>query len=346
METNQLYLYGITHSYYDPSQFIELKKLGLAVIQYEKISAIVAEKEYVSLLHTGKETLAHLLVDHQKVLENLMEIGFSMLIPMKLGTFSKNKNEVRKILEKGYALCIDILEKISNMVEINIAATWANFSEVLQKVVTDPAIDELRQKLLAKGISMSTADQMQIGKLIKEKLDEKAVDARQQIIGMLDAHCKDVKKHELMNDQMVANVAFFVSKSKITTFEAALDQLDKEFNGELNFKFVGPLPCYSFYTLEVVELNFAQIEQAKNELGIQKQASSKEIKQAYLAKVKLAHPDINSGNGSEACFDLINQAYQTITNYMQTVNQSSADDLFYFTEEKVMENSVLVKIRE
>ncbi len=346
METNQLYLYGITHSDYTPNQLVELKKLGLQVIEHEEISAIVAEKEYVSLLHTNKETLAHLLVDHQKVLESLMETGFSMLIPMKLGTFSKNENEIRKILEKGYTLCLDILEKISNMVEINIAATWANFNEILQKVVTDPAVDELRQKLLAKAISVSTADQMQIGKLIKEKLDEKAIQTMEQIIGLLGAHCKNIQKHEVMNDQMVANVAFLLSKSKISLFEASLDELDKEFEGELNFKFVGPLPCYSFFTLEVVELNFAQILQAKKELGIQKQASAKEIKQAYLAKVKLAHPDINSGDGNEAYFNSINQAYRIITNYMETVKQSTTDDLFYFTEEQVTQNSVLVKIRK
>ena len=346
METNQLYLYGITHNYYDPGQFIELKKLGFQVIQYEKISAIVAEKEYVSLEQTGKETLARLLIDHQKVLESLMEMGFSVLIPMKLGTYSKNKTEVRRILEIGYTLCLEILEKVGNMVEIDIAATWANFSEVLEMVVVDPEVIELREKLMLKGNSISTTDRMQIGKLVKDKLDKKGVQMKQQIVARLGIHCKDVKQHELMNDEMVANVAFLLNKAKIGSFEKTLDQLDKELNGELNFKFVGPLPCYSFYTLEVVELNFAQIELAKNELGLQKQASAKEIKQAYFKKVKLAHPDMNSGDEDKAYFNSVNNAYRTITDYMQMVKQSSTDDLFYFTEKQVNENSMLVKIKE
>lgn len=346
METNQLYLYGITHNYYDPGQFIELKKLGFQVIQYEKISAIVAEKEYVSLEQTGKETLARLLIDHQKVLESLMEMGFSVLIPMKLGTYSKNKTEVRRILEIGYTLCLEILEKVGNMLEIDIAATWANFSKVLEMVVVDPEVIDFREKLMLKSNGISTTDRIQIGKLVKDKLDKKGAQMKQQIVERLGIHCKDVKKHELMNDEMVANVAFLLNKAKVGSFEKTLDQLDKESNGELNFKFVGPLPCYSFYTLEVVELNFAQIELAKNELGLQKQASAKEIKQAYFKKVKLAHPDMNSGDEDKVYFNSVNNAYRTITNYMQMVRQSSTDDLFYFTEKQVNENSMLVKIKE
>ena len=347
METNHLYLYGITHNYYDPSQFLELKNMGLQAIQYEKISAVVAEKEYVCLSHMGKEMLARMLVDHQKVLENLLEKGFSMLIPMKLGTYVKSKTEVRRILEKGYSLCLDILEKISNMVEIDIAATWSSFNQVLLAVSSNPEVVDLKQNLLVKDTGISTSDQIQIGKLIKKKLDEKAGHVRQHIIERLGIHCMNVKIHELMNDQMVANIAFLLNKGKITLLEKTLDQLDKELKGELNFKYVGPLPCYSFYTLEIVELNFNQIEQAKNELGLQMKASAKEIKQAYLAKVKTVHPDvINSGNGNEACFTTVNKAYQTITNYLQTVRQSSSDDLYYFTEEQVNENSILVKIKE
>ena len=346
METNQLYLYGITHNYYDPGQFIELEKMGFQVIQYEKISAIVVEKEYVRLREIEKETLARLLIDHQKVLESLMEMGFSVLIPMKLGTYSKNKTEVRRILETGYVLCLEILEKNGNMVEIDIAATWANFNEVLEMVVVDPEVIEIREKLISKGVSMSTTERVQIGKLVKDKLDEKGAQMKQQIIERLRIYCKDVKQHELMNDEMVANVAFLLNKAKIDPFEKTLDQLDKELDGKLNFKFVGPLPCYSFYTLEVVELNFAEIELAKNELGLQMQASAKEIKQAYLKKVKLAHPDMNSGDEDKAYFNSVNNAYRTITNYMQMVRQSSTDDLFYFTEKQVSENSMLVKIKE
>jgi hypothetical protein len=346
MGTNQLYLYGITQNDCVTNQFIELKSLGLQVVQYEKISAIVAEKEFVSLAFAGKEKLAKMLVDHQKVLESLMEKGFSMLIPMRIGTYSETQSEVQKILERGYTLCLDILEKTGNMIEVDIAVTWRNLNNVLQTIATDPDIDKYRQELLKKGRAISSSDQIQIGKLIKKKLDEKAVETKQKIIERLKPYSNDLRQHELMNDQMVANVAFLLDKEEGGTFETAVNELDRELGGELNFKYVGPLPCYSFYTLEIVELNFSEVEDAKNELGLHVKASSKEIKHAYLSKVKSVHPDVNSGDGNEAYFTRVNKAWKIINDYMQTVKQSSSDDLFYFTEERVAENSLLVKVRE
>ncbi|MGE4587040.1 MAG: GvpL/GvpF family gas vesicle protein [Mangrovibacterium sp.] len=346
METKYLYLYGITHNDYPPEQFLELKGMGLEVVQYEKIFAIAAEKPYENLMHASKEILAGILVGHQKILERLMETGFSMLIPVKLGTWSKSKTEVREILKKGYPLCLDILEKVCNRIEVDLAVTWSNFSGLIQTVAADPEVSVFKDGLLGKANGISTADQLQIGKLVREKLDEKARDARQQIVKQLEPWCEELKRHEVMNDQMVANVAFLISKSKLASFEEALDQMDMEFKGALNFKYVGPLPCYSFYTLEVVELNFEQIEQARNALGVQERASAREIRQAYLAKVKSFHPDVNFGNGEEAYFESLTKAYHVINDYLQTVRQSSDEDLFYFTEEQVTENSFLVKIRE
>lgn len=343
MGISHFHLYGIMPSNYDPNPFIELTNLGFQIIQYEKIAAIAAEKEYASLVQTGKETLDRLQADQNKIFKSLMKAGFPLLIPMKLGTYSKNKTETLRILEKGYALCLKILEKISNMVEINVIANWTSFSQVMETVVIDPEVIELRQNLMSKGIRMSTADRTKIGTLIKNKLEEKGVRMRLQVIKSLGTYSKDVKLHQLTNDQMAANATFLVSKAEVSPFEAAIHELDKKLDGELSFKFSEPLPCYNFYVLEVVKLDFAQIELARNELGLQMQASAKEIKQAYLTKAKLAYPEMNSGNENKFDLNSIDDAYRAITNYMQAVKQSSANDLFCFTEKQVTENSVLVK---
>jgi len=345
MKTDELYLYGITNSFYAPSQFIELEKMGLDVVQYEKISAIAGKRAYINLTHTDKETLARLLLGHQQTLEKLMEAGFSMLIPVRLGTWSKDKNEIRKILKKAYPICTDILSKIGNKIEIDVVATWGSFVSVLQEISVDADVFQLKQNLMGQGDSIPVSDQMEMGKLVKAKLDEKADSIRQQITKSLEPYYQELRYHELMQDQMAANIAFLISKSKVDAFEQALGRLDQELKGELNFRCVGPLPCYSFYTLEIVELNFEQIEQAKNELGINLKASSGEIRQAYLNKVRSVHPDANSGDGNETYFAALRRAYDVINQYLQTARQASDEDLFYFTREQVEENSLLIKIK-
>lgn len=346
MATDYLYLYGITNSFYAPARLIELEKMGLDVIQYEKISAIVEKRAYINLAHTTKETLARLLLGHQQTLEKLMEAGFSMLIPVRLGTWSKDKNEIRKILKKAYPICTNILSQIGDKVEIDVVATWGSFVNVLQDISVDAEVFELKQKLIGQGDSVPISDQMQMGRLIKAKLDEKADTIRQRITKSLEPYYQELRYHEVMQDQMAANIAFLISKGKMDCFEQALDRFDQELKGELNFRCVGPLPCYSFYTLEIIELNFEQIEQAKNELGITLKASSGEIRQAYLNKVRSVHPDVNSGDGNETYFTALRHAYDVINQYLQTARQSSDEDLFYFTREQVEENSLLIKIKD
>ena len=149
-----------------------------------------------------------------------------------------------------------------------------------------------------------------------------------------------------MNDQMVTNSAFLINRNKKEKFEQVIDRLDEEYKGLLNFKLVGPLPCYSFYTIEVKELNREHVTQAKTELGLREETSESEIKKAYLEKAKLFHPDTNPGNGNEENFNRINKAYHTLLDYSTAAKQSSEDEYTSLVNEKIIENLILVKIKE
>lgn len=149
-----------------------------------------------------------------------------------------------------------------------------------------------------------------------------------------------------MNDEMVANSAFLINRNKYKKFEQAIDQLDEEYKGLLKFKLVGPLPCYSFYTIEVKELNSEYVLKAKTELGLREETSESEIKKAYLEKAKSIHPDTNLEKVNEENFNKINKAYHTLLDYSEVVRQSSKEDLIFLTKEKVKENLILVKIKE
>ena len=67
---------------------------------------------------------------------------------------------------------------------------------------------------------------------------------------------------------MICNIAFLIAKDKKEEFELALEQLDKEYTGLINFKLVGPLPPYSFATFEIKKLTPAEIAYAKAFLGL------------------------------------------------------------------------------
>jgi len=344
--TKGIYIYGIVPNFYSTTQFQLLENSGVYAVSFENISAIVSDRNGTSLDYDDRESLGHLLIHHQKTIESLRNKGFTMLIPMRLGTIVSSKGEVIKILARGYDLIIDTLKKIEHLTEIDLVVTWLDFSGILKEVSSHPEIAALKEEILKKNGEPSQLDRVKIGMLVQGKLEEKNKSVELKVLDVLSSYGLDIKIHEVMNDEMVSNSAFLIHSNNQKKFELAIERLDEEYNNILKFKLIGPLPCYSFYTLEVKSLSPEQVEQAGIVLGLNEQTSESGIKKAYLENARLFHPDTHPGNGDQDNFNRINKAYHTLLDYTAAVKQSSKQEIISLTKEKMNENLILVKIKE
>ena len=346
METKGIYIYGIVPNIYGTECFRLLKNSGVNFLSFDKISAIVSDKEIPHIDFYDRESLAHLLVHHQKTIEGIMAMGFNMILPMKLGTIVNDKEDVLRILENAHDLIISTLKKIESLTEIDMVVSWDNLSGTLNEISAQPDIIALKDDILKKTDTLSQIDKVKVGMLVQTKLNEKNKTVELKILDALSSFCLDVKIHEVMNDQMVTNSAFLINRNKKEKFEQAIDQLDEEFKGLLNFKLVGPLPCYSFSTIETKEIDLEHVALAKKELGLSDVSTESEVKKAYFKKAKLFHPDAHPNNEEEENFNSINKAYHTLLEYHTAVRQSLKDDDISLVKEKEIENLILVKIKE
>ena len=346
MASKGIYIYGIVPNFYGTDHFRSLEKSGVYAISHQNISAIVSDRETAYLDYLDRESLAHVLVHHQKTIEELMAKGFNMILPMKLGTIVHSKEEVLNILATGYNLMILSLKKIEYLTEIDMAVTWADFPKTLQEIADNPEITELKNQLLQSGTALTQVDQVKVGMLLKEKLDDRNKSVELKILEAFSSISVDIKIHEVMNDQMITNSAVLIKRNNTASFEQAIEILDEEYRGALNFKLVGPLPCYSFYTLEVKELNPEKVEKARKEFGLTEKTTEHEIKKAYLEKAKLYHPDNNQQTDDTTNFNMLKSAYQTLVDYSSAARQSGKEDFISLAKEKVVENLILVKIKD
>ena len=322
-----------------------MNESGIYTISYLHTSAIVSNSERKSVNHSDKESLGRLLVHHQRMIENLRGKGFDILIPMKLGTIVKSQEEVLKILANGHVLINKILKKIENLTEIDLSVVWAAFPDLLNEIALDPDIIAMKDEIQKRSNVSLHHEQLRLGRLMQTKIKQKTKVVELKILDELLPVCIDTKTHEMMNDEMITNSAFLIEKNKTEEFEQVINRLDKEFGGLLTFKMIGPLPCYSFYTIEVKELNPEQVVQAKKELELKEETSELEIKKAYLEKARIFHPDTH-GENKEESFNKINKAYHTLIDYSVAVRQSSKAKRISLAKEKVAEHLVLVKIKD
>ncbi|MDP2831116.1 MAG: GvpL/GvpF family gas vesicle protein [Candidatus Omnitrophota bacterium] len=353
MERKGMYIYGLLNSNANlqlsiPKELLleESESNAVYTIAYQGISALVGGSEIVDYTHMRKDILARLLVGHQTVIERVMTAQ-TTIIPMRLGTHAQDETEVRDILRKGYNLIKEVFEKINNKIEIDITATWGDLVSVIKEVGEEKEIKEFKEKLLNNPKGLTADDQMKIGFMLKNELDKKRDNYASQIEEALKTVSPDFKAHELMDDKMVVNTAFLIDKDKREDFYKKVEELNVKFDEKLNFRCVGPLPAYSFFTIEIKKMQFNEVNLARKRLGILEDRSSKDdIKKAFHRQVFISHPDRNPDKpGIEKEYDEVTRSYNILLDYAQACEQVGQGSLI-FNEDEFKKNAVLVKVRE
>jgi len=311
-------------------------------ISFQDIAAVVKDSEIVDYSHMPKDALARLLVSHQQLIEKVMTRH--TIIPMRLGTFVQSNEEVKKILASGYRTIKDIFGRVKDTVEIDVVATLNDFNSFLQEISEQQEIKQLKQSLLCKKGGVTVDDQMKVGVLVKRYLDKRKVDYADQIQAALSIVCDSFKAHDLMDDKMVLNTAFLLNHNRQKDFERRVEEVNNEFEEKLNFRCVGPLPPYSFYTLEIRKAQFKEIDWARKKLGLENDfITADEIKKAHRRSALTCHPDKNPDTPDiEKKFDEMTRAYRILLDYYQASNQTEETDGCYFNEEAFEKNAVLV----
>jgi len=316
-------------------------------IPYKGISAIISNEEIVDYTRMLKDAVARLLVRHQKVIEKIMSLGYT-IIPMRLGTFAADETDVKDILNKGYNLIKDIFKKISNKIEIDVISTWSDFVSILKEAGEEKEIKEFKESLLANPKGITVDDQMKVGIILKKALDNKREKYAFKIQSALKNVSHDLKIHELMDDKMVINSAFLINKSRQKEFYRKIESLNYEFDDKLNFRCVGPLPPYSFYTIDIEKMKFEEIDWAKKKLRLSDDFVTKnEVKKVYRKLAFSFHPDRNPNTpGIEKEFDELNKAYRILNGYGEACKQAGKEDSLSFSEEEFEKNKILVKVKD
>jgi hypothetical protein len=310
-------------------------------ISFQDIAAIVKNSLIVDYSNMPKDTLARLLVSHQQLIEKIMTKH--TIIPMRLGTFAESDGEVEQILARGYRTIKDIFERAQNAIEIDVVATINDFNFFLREVSEEEEVKQLKQSLLSTKDKVTTDDQMKVGMLVKKYLDKTKACYVAQIQSALSGVCDNFKAHDLMDDKMVLNTAFLLNHNRQKDFEQRVEDINSEFDEKFNFRCVGPLPPYSFYTLEVKKPQFEEVAWAKKRLGITNDfVTAEDIKKAHRRSALTCHPDKNPDVPDiEKKFDDMTRAYRILLDYYRASNHTGNNGC-YLNEGSFEEDAVLV----
>jgi len=315
MSDKKIYVYGFINT-------SEEKNLGYVGIEggevytqpYRDISAVVSDSPFTQFDFLPRETLLLHLAVYQAVIEKVMRNHY--IIPMKFGTVAEGKEEVKRILKKGYNRIKISAMAMGDRIELDAVAMWSNLDAVLKSIGEEEEIKKFKEEAESQSPDKNIEARISLGKMVKVSLDGKRKKYASEILGILRRKSENYLVHDVMDDSMIMNTAFLIAKDNQEIFESKVDQLDEKYHDRVNFRIVGPLPPYSFCTFEMKKTKFSDINKAREMLDLDEVSTILEIKGAYWEKGKKFHPDRYPGDvEAQKRFEDITKAYRLLSSY-------------------------------
>ena len=320
------YIYGIVNT--DRTIILDtpqtLTTQAVYVLRHNGLGAVVGDCSDIEISSLPKEDIIRFLLKHQMVVEQIMRQAD--VLPVKFGTMLATNGDVLQLLSQGRQLFSSELANMRDKVEYEVAARW-DTQKVLHDISAEDAICHARNELASRG-QVAVEDRIRLGKMVKVAMDRKRVSYRKSIIDLLDKLAVDMQINPLISDDLVMNVAFLINKRELEKFDNAVKQLNDYFNNQLDFHIIGPLPPYSFATVEVTRVVAAKIEDAMKLLGLKEACSESAVKKAYRHLAAAVHPDSHTGGeNAKSGFIMLRQASDLLISWCRAQAVTKGDFL-------------------
>jgi len=249
-------------------------------IAREGISCVVSDYSGREFGDMSREELAQCLLTHQVVMEQVVKRH--AVLPVKFGTVLATVDEVHDLITQGHPQFYLTLLWMQDKVEVDVVASWAG-GQVLEGNGTGPEIAPAEEALTGEPEPMTGA--------------QRRDSYLERMLGFLKPVSIEVQPHPQDSNGTVMSVAFLVEAANLEAFNSRVKQLNALFYNQIDFQVVGPLPPYSFATVEVARPDLVAIGEARRLLNLGEVTSELEVRKAYRRLAAEANSDHRQGNG-------------------------------------------------
>ena len=209
----------------------------VTTIPFRDLSAVVSSVPMDRYVVDSGRMLAH-----ERVLERVMQT--STVLPTRFCTVAPNAEEVRSLLRSRYPELKRLLRELDNKVELGVRARWKDLYGALREGGTP--------RELGADLGNGTED----GPLPIEGVRRVALERkRSELRELLLARLRNLSLRHCLNrtygDDMIMNAAFLVDRTREKDLDHAVEALASEYEATIEFKYVGPVPPYSFVNIVI-----------------------------------------------------------------------------------------------
>jgi len=250
MSLERKYIYGIIEEA-KPMRFsfLGVGDAEVYTINHRELAAVVSDTALEEIDPTRKDVRAHTVVQDE-LLKNCS------LLPMGFGIIADSKDDVLKLLEKNYQGLSRELVRLAGKVEVELKVYWDQ--EAMINELQGGSEELTRLKTKVKNAQSPIEVQrllVEAGKLVERiALDWKARYA-DRVYTVLKGLSIDARLNNPLGVKNVLNASFLIERARESDFQKEVFRLDSQYQGKVNFKYVGPLAPYNFVNVNLEPVN-------------------------------------------------------------------------------------------
>ncbi len=316
----------------DGRQVTGLEGAEVEAISYGEIAAVVSPYKTTRFDQLEKGAQRESILKHQEV--NTRIFSTRTVVPVRFGTVADDPVQVKELLQKIYLQVKAALKRLERKIELLVRASW-DLHAVLQGVKSQIPIEDSGDADLQQQIAL--------GRQLFEAVDKRKKIIINTIHNRLYPVAADFTVGRPDGEEMILDHSYLVEREKEALFDEAVNLLANEYEGRVSFKYIGPLPPYSFTRLEIAQGNFELVDEARKTLGLPEKSSLEQIKACYRGLSLAHHPDRNPDDPrAEQRFRDVARAYEILEAYCENNPWLEEDRIYSFLRHDV-ESAVMVR---
>jgi len=314
-------------------------------VVHGEVAAVVSQTTQQNYRRMDRREAVQYLLSHQRVVEDMLDQVATL--PMEFGTVVPDEARVHRLLDQGNELFRSTLDTLAGRMQMEVVVLW-NTQEVFRQIAGEERIVQLKAQIEGRSPTETVNDRITIGQMVQRSLERRRKALQDALMLPFRGVALDVVSHALMDDSMVLNLALLLDEPRRKELDHMLEALDKQFDGRLTFRCVGPLPAYSFATIQVRVPSSDEVDAARQQLRLGQTCRQADIRNAYHRLAAELHPDHNPNDPeAEAGMSDLTKAYDLLTAYarsqMLESGEQGSETVITFDREAV-ENTLLISV--
>jgi hypothetical protein len=185
---------------------------------------------------------------HDRVLAEL--IGAGAVVPLRFGTVFASDDEVRAgLLDRHAHTLRELLERLAGHVQMTVRAYYMEDQLLRAVLARQPKLKARADALERRPVLATQPERIALGRAVAEAIERQRALDHDLLVSAFSPVAADIRSDPPATARQAASLQLLVAERDRPRLDAAVDRLAREHGARLSFRYVGPLPPYSFSDL-------------------------------------------------------------------------------------------------